>query len=352
MMNLIQTSFNQSQASRIHGVAQRGLLTFILWAVGLAVLAGLALSPAYAARPVVSAQELKVLVDQRAVRVFDIRELKGDAKAPSYAEGHIPESLATPYSAFRGPKQNPGQPVAEEKLSELLAGWGVTPKSRVVIAHRGTDGTDFGAAARVYWTLKIAGFSNLSILDGGLAAWSAAGYPLTKDIPSVTKTTVQVKYDRRQIVTQDEIAGLLPTNAANRSGGQTKLLDARPEAFFKGDVRHAAAGRYGTLPGASHFDQEEWFQKGTGKLKSTSEIQATAKASNLLTTDETISFCNTGHWAATNWFILSEVLGQSNQRMYPESMVAWSKSTLPVANEPSRGVIIWRDLKGAVSNLF
>ncbi len=319
----------------------------------LALMVGaLGVTAAHAAKPVISAQELKGLVDQRAVRVLDIRELKGDAKSPSYADGHIPESIATPYSAFRGPKQNPGQPVTEDKLSQLVSGWGLTPKTRIVIVNRGTDGTDFGAAARVYWTLKVAGFNNLSILDGGLAAWSAAGYSLTKDIPVVGKTSVKLTYDRRQIVSQEEVAGLLPKGDSAGSSGQTRLLDARPEAFFKGDVRHAAAGRYGTLPGASHFDQEEWFQKGSGRLKSVAEIQGIAKAANLLTTDETISFCNTGHWAATNWFILSEVLGQTNQRMYPESMVAWSKSNLPVANEPSRAVIIWRDLKGTVSNLF
>ena len=38
-----------------------------------------------------------------------------------------------------------------------------------------------------------------------------------------------------------------------------------------------------------------------------------------------VSFCNTGHWAAINWFALSEVAGQKGVKMYPGSMVDWSQ---------------------------
>ncbi|MEZ5825833.1 MAG: rhodanese-like domain-containing protein [Geminicoccaceae bacterium] len=37
-----------------------------------------------------------------------------------------------------------------------------------------------------------------------------------------------------------------------------------------------------------------------------------------------ISYCNTGHWAATNWFILSEVLGYHKVRLYDASMTSWT----------------------------
>ena len=47
-----------------------------------------------------------------------------------------------------------------------------------------------------------------------------------------------------------------------------------------------------------------------------------------------MSFCNTGHWAATNWFALSEVAGIEGVRMYPESMVGWSNAGYDMANVP------------------
>ena len=36
------------------------------------------------------------------------------------------------------------------------------------------------------------------------------------------------------------------------------------------------------------------------------------------------SFCNAGHWAATNWFVLSEVLGHDDVKLYDNSMVEWT----------------------------
>ena len=62
---------------------------------------------------------------------------------------------------------------------------------------------------------------------------------------------------------------------------------------------------------------------------------------------DTISFCNTGHWAATNWFAMSEVLGQGNVKLYAGSMVDWTQApdALPMDNVPNRFeqlVIDWK----------
>ena len=63
-------------------------------------------------------------------------------------------------------------------LAALFAGCGITPASHVVIVGAGTSAGDFSAAARVYWTLKIAGHRELSLLEGGMAAWQQAGLPI------------------------------------------------------------------------------------------------------------------------------------------------------------------------------
>jgi thiosulfate/3-mercaptopyruvate sulfurtransferase len=62
---------------------------------------------------------------------------------------------------------------------------------------------------------------------------------------------------------------------------------------------------------------------------------------------ETISFCNTGHWAATNWFAMSEVLGHKNVILYAGSMVDWSQDAngLPMANVPNRAKQLLIDTK-------
>jgi thiosulfate/3-mercaptopyruvate sulfurtransferase len=300
-------------------------------------------SPAIAFGPIVSPQELKPLIDTGGVRVLDIREIKGTPDAPAYDQGHIPGSVSTPYSQFRGEKSNPGRPVSAEKLSSLLSAAGISPDTKIVITNRGTDATDFGAAARVYWTLKVAGLKNLAILDGGLQGWTNAGNPLVTVKPVIKPTSISVTYNEAEIVTPEEVS------QAIRASGSSKprLIDARPAAFFKGETRHDAAARYGTLPGAENISHDLWFLPKTGVLKTKLDIHALAKASGLIQDQETVSFCNTGHWAATNWFILSEVLQQGGAKMYPESIVGWSKGSLPMDNEPSRVGALWRDLKRA-----
>lgn len=290
--------------------------------------------------PIVSPQELKTLSERGDVRVLDIREAQGTPEAPNYDAGHIPGSVSAPYSSFRGNKSNPGRPVPEAKLSALLGSIGITPATKIVVTNRGTDATDFGAAARVYWTLKVSGLKNIAILDGGLKGWMAAGYAFTTDKPAIKPTTLSLKYDESEIVTIDEVS-----QALGSKDSKTKLVDARPAGFFKGEVRHDAASRYGTLPGAQNFSHDQWFLPKSATLKSKSEIESLAKRAGLIHDQETVSFCNTGHWAATNWFVLSEVLGQKGVKMYPESIVAWSRTELPLDNEPGRVGTLWRDLK-------
>ena len=50
---------------------------------------------------------------------------------------------------------------------------GIKPHDEVVIVPAGTAATDFAAAARVYWTLKLVGHGQQAILDGGFKAWTA-----------------------------------------------------------------------------------------------------------------------------------------------------------------------------------
>ena len=58
-------------------------------------------------------------------------------------------------------------------------------------------------------------------------------------------------------------------------------------------------------------------------------------SANGLNQSGTISYCNTGHWAATNWFVLSEVARVDGVKLYAESMVEWSALNQPMENVPT-----------------
>ncbi len=55
-----------------------------------------------------------------------------------------------------------------------------------------------------------------------------------------------------------------------------------------------------------------------------------------------VSYCNTGHWAATDWFVMHELLGRADARLYAGSMVEWtSNASRPVESARTK----WDDLK-------
>jgi len=288
------------------------------------------------AAPLIKAQDLKSLVGQPDVRILDIRAEK------DYAAGHIPGAINTPYAQYRGPQDNPGALQSETKLTEVLRKAGIDASSRVIVVHAGSDHTDFGAAARVYWTLKAGGLNRLSIADGGTAAWKAAGGALDTTAPSVTPSQFDYHYDKSMIATKDEIA------AALKAGKAPVLLDARPEGFFKGELRADASARYGTLPGARALDNAGFFNKGEVTLKPASELRTLVQQAGV-DSAPAVSFCNTGHWAATNWFVLSEIGGNKSVKLYPESVVEWSKTDLPMDNQPSRVTALMQDAKRSMA---
>ena len=127
---------------------------------------------ALAAQPLLTPAELHGLLGDTNVRVIDIRD--NDA----YAAQHIPGALSAPYGSWRGPASNPGELPALPALTKRVQSLGLAPDIHAVVVSTGKDVTDFGAAARVYWTLKVLGLKELSILNGGVAAWTAAGLPL------------------------------------------------------------------------------------------------------------------------------------------------------------------------------
>lgn len=306
--------------------------------------------PTIGVSPLITPAELKALIDRKAVRVLDIRELfQGDGKTPNYAEGHIPTAVAAPYSSIRGPESNPGEMISDAELSSMLSKWGIRKDTHVVIAPSGSDPSDFGGAARFYWTLKLAGIQRLSILEGGLGAWGALGYPLEKAAPVIAPSNIRVSLDKSQIVTTPQAIELVKL----RDAGKRKLLlsDSRPEDYFSGADKHSSAARAGTMPGATNFDHEEWFQLNTGKLQPKAKLEAIAKSAGFITDGEIVTFCNTGHWSATTWFVLSEILGRPNIKLYPESMVGWSKTRSRMDNEPARQKVLMNQLKEAIDNL-
>lgn len=282
--------------------------------------------------PLVSAAQVQRL--GACVRIVDLR----DADDGGWADGHIPGALSAPYAAWRGPAEDPGALLPVARYTELVRGLGLELRRPVVLVADGGDPSDFGAPARVYWTLKWLGFAHPAILNGGMSAWNAAHLPVTRAAAAVAPSRVEPRPQPQWLATRAQIA------AAPRAA---VLLDARPAAFYLGQAKAPAAWQPGTLPGAVNFDNTRWFPDGGGSLpdaatlaRIAAQLPGAADGARPV-----VSFCNTGHWAATNWFVLSELLGRRDVRLYPGSMVDWSRAGEPMDHVPTRLQQLWAQIR-------
>lgn len=292
----------------------------------------LGLAAALVITPVTAMAQLGPLTDPEAVIAAQVAQeaIVLDIRTGAVFEaGHIPGSIPAPYGLFRGPAENPGAIVPEEKMTEVLRGLGITAGRPIVVVHQGSDQTDFGAAARVYWSLKSSGLTDLAILNGGMNAWEKAGKPVAKGAAgAITPSDITVTYDPTWTATREDVKAIIDGKES------AQLIDARPEAFWSGDTKHAAAAKPGTLPQSQYFTHDRWFGQDEPTLIKPDLIRELAAQNGFEAGDRLVSFCNTGHWAATNWFALSEVAGIEAVRMYPESMVGWSNAGYEMANVP------------------
>lgn len=258
-----------------------------------------------------------------------------------YTAGHIPGSVWAPYAEWRGPEDNPGQLPSFDDLEMLVLRLGVNADTPIVLVHNGGDQTDMGAAARVYWTLKTMGVDDLALLNGGFEAWKAAGLEVATDAvePEMGDFVAEVTDTWR--VTTDDVRTLVES-------GDARLVDARPSGFFEG-IQWSIA-RPGTLKGAENLTYDVWFDGndmvGPDRAREIAEEYGQTDAA------VTVSFCNTGHWAALNWFALSELAGVPETKLYAESMAEWTQAGGALDNEPGRMAYYWLATKKWVSETF
>jgi thiosulfate/3-mercaptopyruvate sulfurtransferase len=280
--------------------------------------------------PLVSADWLAQGNGTPGLLVLDIRSAVDGGGRAAFEQAHIPGAIHTDYAkdGWRAVKgMATGLLPDEAGLKTLFAHFGLLPSDHVVIVSAGTSAGDFCAAARVYWTLKIAGHVKMSILDGGMLAWQAdPARPLEAGAGASAKAAPDypVTFVPNLRSDADAVARAIENEDA-------VLLDTRATAFFEGVSKSPQALRAGRLPGAMHLDNVLVFDNAAKRLKPLSELQALfAKAMG----KPVVSYCNTGHQAAITWFALSEILRQP-ATLYDGSMSEWTEDPgRPVAIGP------------------
>lgn len=198
-----------------------------------------------------------------------------------------------------------------------LGMWGIEPETQVVAYDQGQG----AFAARAWWLLRYFGHEAVAVLDGGLAAWTAEGHPLSTDEPRRHAEVYPTLEPLSAAVDADWIAEHLSPGVA--------LVDARANERYRGLVEPLDS-KAGHIPGALNRPwQDNLSQQGT--FKSAAELRGDFAAFG--PADEQVHYCGSGVTAAHN-VLAMHVAGMTEAKLYPGSWSEWiTNSERPVETE-------------------
>lgn len=225
-----------------------------------------------------------------------------------YLEGHIPTAG---FADLMGELADAGSPLqfalpSPEQFAAAMGTLGVSDDSRVVLYDDGRSAW----SARVWWMLRWIGFDRAALLDGGLPAWTAAGYPLSTEPASRPPGTLTVNLRPALIADKDEVRAAIDDEAVH-------IIDVLPAAHYRGEM--AMYARPGHIPTATNLPMTALVDE-TGRFRSTEELET------LLAGDRdarAITYCGGGIAASTNAFIMTR-LGYKDVAVYAASLQEWA----------------------------
>jgi thiosulfate/3-mercaptopyruvate sulfurtransferase len=267
----------------------------------------------------VDANELRArLADPHRPRLldcgFDLSDLPAGERA--WAAGHLPGALYAHLERdLSGPTRDAAgrfhgrHPLpAREVFAATLGRWGIGPATPVV-AYDAQGGP---YAARAWWLLRWMGHADVAVLDGGRAAWQAAGGELETDAAPVPALPPYPLHAAQP--------ALYDAAALLAHLGRVRLVDARAGERFRGEVEplDRAAGH---IPGArNRFFKDNLDADGRFKAP----VRLRAEWSALLAGESpVVHYCGSGVTACHNLLAVAHA-GLGEGLLYPGSWSEWS----------------------------
>jgi thiosulfate/3-mercaptopyruvate sulfurtransferase len=265
--------------------------------------------------PLISAAELRARLGSASASppsILDVRwELAAvpPARRDLYEDGHIPGAAfvdldrdlsAPPGSAGRHPLPVPADFVAAMRAAGIFA-------QRPVVVY---DAATSLPAARAWWLLRNYGHPDVRVLDGGLAAWAAAGGELTGG----SETPVVGDFDGRP--------GAMPVLDAEGAAALARsgvLLDARAPERYRGEIEPLDRVG-GHIPGARNLPMTEQLQP-TGRFRDPVALRDGFARAGAGETAQIGAYCGSGITAAHT--VLALELAGLRGALYPGSWSEW-----------------------------
>lgn len=273
-------------------------------------------------RTLITAEELAALLPTGKVVVIDCRFSLADTTAgeaeymtshlPGAVYAHLDRDLSTPITPTSGrhPLPDAGNLVAR------FAAWGID-HTKQVVAYDNSGGA---FASRLWWLARWLGITKVAVLDGGFAAWQAAGLPVTAELPHPTPTQFSAAPNNELWVSAEEVRDGL-------AAGTITLVDAREPERFRGEVEpmDTVAGH---VPGAINVPFKGNLD-AKGRYREAEELRERfAAVAN--SPESAVYMCGSGVTACVN-LLATEHAGLGGGKLYAGSWSEWIR-------DPKRGV--------------
>jgi len=227
-----------------------------------------------------------------------------DPRLPmGYRSSHIPG--AVPFDLNRDMYQpGPGGPQMQppEAVAKTLGDRGIANDSTIVLYDEGTG----PLAGSVYWLFKYLGHADVRVLNGGWHAWSGAGAPVTKDLPTVQPVSYTARLDESQYSSAEWILD-------NSHRSDLVLLDTRMDSEYY----------MGHIPGAVNLSFDEAIDFETQGLKDEQVLKHQFESVGATPDKEIVVYCGSGSRSAHTFLVL-QALGYPRVRNYKGSMMDWA----------------------------
>ena len=240
---------------------------------------------------------------------FDLAQPGAGAQA--HAVGHVPGAhyvhLDDELSGTKTGRNGRHPLPTRDILAAAVGRWGIAPGVQVVTY----DNQGGPYAARAWWLLRWLGHDSVAVLDGGQAAWLAAGGELTtaSDLPPARAPYPTVPAAMTTISADELLARL----------DGVCLLDARAGERFRGEVEplDPVAGH---IPGARLRFFKDNLQPD-GRFKPAAQLRAEF-AAVVAQGGEVVHQCGSGVTACHNLLAMAHA-GLGDARLYPGSWSEW-----------------------------
>lgn len=274
---------------------------------------------------VISPEDLRARLGDPEVIVLDCRHALADFSLGRrlYEESHIPGAFfASVEDDLAGNKtgKNGRHPLPNpETFAGFLRGLGINDGTQIVAYDAGAD----MFAARLWFLCRWIGHDATAVLDGGFAAWTALGYPVTA-APSQPsrKGSLTVALRPGLVVDTDYVR-------ANLGDPEMQLLDARAKERYTGETEPIDP-RGGHIPGA----MQRWFKDNftpSGNFKSPEQLREEFARAGL-DPKRTVHQCGSGVSSAVTQLAMAHA-GLEGSRIYNGSWSEW-------VADPSRPIAV------------